>query len=352
MHVGVAIDGSEGLDWDEQRQLARDAVELGVRSMWTPGFGGHDPFQRCGQWHFATLGHVPGLAVGVSVVSAPLWHPLPLAVAAAALSDMTNGRFLLGLGPSAISSTSYRRMMGVSYHHPLTLMREYVCVLRQLLSGEPVNFHGEAIDLEGAALGFTPAPVPIHLGGMAENLLRLAGEIADGASLNWCSPERVRWSRDRVDEGARAAGREPSSIILSSHIRVCVDEDPEVARLALAEAVSHYAIADPGESKTTSYRGQFARMGFDDVLTELEARRDMGESVKRICASIPTEMLDEVGCYGTPEDIAPKFARFARGVDIPIIRVVVPRPGLASVRSVVRSCRPEIVEPLMDRTDE
>ena len=348
MQIGIAIDGSVGLNWDEQRQLARDAVELGYDSMWTPGFGGRDPFQKCSQWSAATQDLRPGgIGVGTSVVSVPLWHPMTLAVAAAAMADVSQGQFVLGIGPSAIASANYRSMMGVPYVAPLTLMREYVAVLRRLLAGERVSFQGEAVQLNGAGLGFAPAPVRIQLGGMAQNLLQLAGEIADGATLNWCSAERVRWSREQVDTGAIRAGRDPSTVTMSGHIRVSVDDDPKVARRALAVSVSHYALADPGESTTASYRGQFARMGYDALLTELEARRDAGASEEEICAAFPNEMLETVGCYGTPADIGPKFAKLAAGLDVPIVRIVNPRPGLAGARAVIEACRPEAIAPLM-----
>jgi alkanesulfonate monooxygenase SsuD/methylene tetrahydromethanopterin reductase-like flavin-dependent oxidoreductase (luciferase family) len=264
-------------------------------------------------------------------------------VIAAALADASKGHFTLGIGPSAINSAAYRKRLGVNNHPPLALMREYFAVLRPLLAGESVNFDGEVVKLSGASLGFKPPRVPLHLGAMAENLLRLAGEIADGATLNWCSAERHRWSRERVEKGARAAGRIPSSVILSSHIRVCVDDDVEVARRGLANAVSHYALVEPGESTTTSYRGQFGRMGFDEILTDLEARRDAGEPMEKIIDAIPDQILDVVGCYGTPDMVGPQFARLAAGVDIPIVRVVNPRPGLEGARAVIRACRPEVI---------
>jgi 5,10-methylenetetrahydromethanopterin reductase len=343
MKLGIGLDGSDGMTWDEQRQLAREAAALGYHSMWTPGFGGRDPFQRCGQWNAATRGTSGGIHVGTSVVSVPLWHPMTLAVAAAAVSDATGGRLILGIGPSAITSAAYRKKLGVNYARPLALMREYVAALRGLLDGQSVYLQGDVVKLDGAALGFTPPPVPIQIGGMADNLLRLAGEIADGATLNWCSPERIRWSRDRVNEGALAAGRNPSTVTLSSHIRVSVDEDRDLARRALATSVSHYALAEPGESKTTIYRGQFARMGYDELLLELEERRDAGESMESICERFPEEMLSTVGCYGTPEEIAAKVAPFTEGVDIPIIRVVTTKPGIDNVRSIITACRPDVL---------
>ena len=80
-------------------------------------------------------------------------------------------------------------------------------------------------------------------------MLSLAGEAADGAALNWCTPEQVAVSRATVTKGAQAAGRDPSEITMIEYIRICVDDDVDAARRAYTKALMGYALAPPGANK-------------------------------------------------------------------------------------------------------
>jgi alkanesulfonate monooxygenase SsuD/methylene tetrahydromethanopterin reductase-like flavin-dependent oxidoreductase (luciferase family) len=172
-------------------------------------------------------------------------------------------------------------------------------------------------------------------------MLRLAGRRYDGAALNWCTSEHVRWSRERVVAGARAARRDPSSIRLHEYVRVCVDEDERAARIAFARMVLTYALARPDTDKTKGYRGHFARMGFADALTDLESRRANGASEDELARIVPVELLRRVGYWGRPEDARPAFLRLAEGLDIAVVRLVPARTNdLAAARLAMRACSP------------
>ena len=133
---------------------------------------------------------------------------------------------------------------------------------------------------------------------MGPRMLRLAGELANGVTPNWSSPEQIAWMRERVDAAARAAGREPSEVPFAQYIRVCVDEDEDAARRAFGIQVLRYAMARPGQPKTLGYRAHFGRMGFEDVLTKLEARRDGGADLPDLVDEVPVELLRTVGYFG------------------------------------------------------
>src|SRR6185437_2050836 len=194
---------------------------------------------------------------------------------------------------------------------------------------ERVDYTGRTVTLKGVQLDWTweRPHVPVMLGALGPQMLRLAGEAADGAALNWCTPEQIAWSRERVAEGARKAGRDPSAIQMVEYIRICVDEDEDAARRAFTRAVMGYALARPGVNKDLSYPGHFARMGFGEALTELEERRDRGASQDEIVEAFPRDLLRKVGYYGPAAGAAAAFRQLALGLDVAIVRVVGTRRG-------------------------
>ena len=74
--------------------------------------------------------------------------------------------------------------------------------LRALLAGEHLDYEGPVVRLHGVSPGRQLPPAPVVLGALGPRMLRLAGEMADGAALNWCTPEQVAWSREQVAAGA------------------------------------------------------------------------------------------------------------------------------------------------------
>jgi 5,10-methylenetetrahydromethanopterin reductase len=344
VEIGVGLDRRLGLTFAELRSLAREAVRLGYESAWTTSNVYEDAFQTCTQWSVATLDLAEGgIKTGIGVVPVPLWTPISLAIISGTLSKATGGRFTLGLGAGNIRSPSYRRAHGLAEHGPIALMRDYLTVLRQLLSGQVVDYDGRTLQLHGARLEIRAPAVPLYVGALGPQMLRLTGELADGASLNWCTPEQVAWSRERVAEGARAAGRDPRDITMAAYIRVCVDEDADAARRGLTRALMRYALVEPGAPTETGYRQHFGRLGFEEALAELDARRARGASDDEIVDAFPTDLVRQVGYYGPPAGAAAGIRRLSGGLDLAIVRIIAARPGVEHVLATMRACRPELV---------
>ncbi len=344
MEIGIGLDLTPRITYAEQREAIAEAVRLGYASAWTPAGFAPDAFHTCVQWTEAadTAGDA-NFKTGISVVPVPLWTVPSLASVAATTGQLASGRFSLGIGTGSITSAPYRESFGLPAYPPIALMRDYLVTLRKLLAGERVDYTGRTVTLKGVQLDWPweRPHVPVMLGALGPQMLRLAGAAADGAALNWCTPEQIAWSRERVVEGATQAGRDPADIQIVEYIRVCVDEDEDTARRALTRAIMGYALARPSASKEQGYRAHFARMGFDDALTDLEARRESGASNDEVVEAFPRDLLQMVGYYGPAADAAAAFRRLAVGLDVALVRIVPARPGLASVLSTIRACRPE-----------
>lgn len=343
MKAGVGIDARLGLTREQQRILVLEAATLGFESLWTPaGLTGRSIFHTCREWWEASNEIVSGgLTVGTSVLPVPGWSVPPLAAEAATLNEVTGGKFILGIGLGAYPAQSLRDSLGLPLVPPLDLARDYLQPLAALLHGERVNFVGHTVTVRGMQIDVNGPSTPVYLAAMGPKMLALAGELADGVLPNWSSPEEIARMRPHVAEGAERVGRAASSVPFSQYIRVCVDDDVDAARRTFAAQVLGYALARPGQPKNLGYRAHFARMGFDDVLTALEAKRDAGEPISSLVDEVPTELLSKVGYFGNAEGAPDAFRRLARGLDEAMVRILTVRQG--DLEACVRTVR--VLEP-------
>ena len=302
MEIGLGIDSRFALSEDDQRALAHEAAALGYTSMWTPIGATREPFDVCATWT-----QWSGLPAGIAVAALSSWSLDDLVAVTAETVERCKRRFTLGIGAGRLVNA------------PIRAMREAIDALRLRLPG-----------------------VPIYLGALGPQMLRLAGQRYDGAALNWCSTEQVGWSRERVAAGARAAGRDPVDVKIHEYIRVCVDEDEQAARIAFAKMVMSYALARPGADNTKGYRAHFARMGFDEALKDLESRRETGTSEDELARIFPVDLLRRVGYWGKPDGAREAFLRLAQRLDTAVVRLVPARRNdLEAARLAMRACAPK-----------
>ncbi|HUZ22698.1 MAG TPA: LLM class flavin-dependent oxidoreductase [Streptosporangiaceae bacterium] len=338
MMIGVGLDARLGLPFGQLREVAREAERFGFESLWTPAGTVPDAFHVCAAWSGDTA-----LRTGISVVpAARMWTPLALAAQAATVAQLSAGRFVLGLGTGGYGP-SFWDSVGLP-NRPIAVMRDYVTAVRALLSGETVTSDGPAFALRSVSLGVRNLPpAPVYLAALGPQMLRLAGEVADGALLNWATPERIAASRTFLAQGAARAGRDPGGITVTMYVRVCIDDDVAAARRAFGAQVLGYAMGRPGTPLDAGYRGLFAQMGFDEALRELEGRRDRGAALADLVDAAPDELLHAVGYYGPAAGAPAAFARLSAGLDETIVRIITARPGPEPVIEAMAALTPSAI---------
>ena len=351
MEIGIGLDATLNLSFADQAIVSQEAARLGYTSIWTPESTGQDSFQLCSQRWAASSQVVPeGLTTGIGVSPVLYRTPIAFAMSGGTVSQLTGGRFIMGLGAGGAYRPRTRQTLGLPRLSTLALMRDYLTTVRRLVAGEEVTYQGEVVSLQGVKLAISPAPrTPVYLGALGPEMLRLAGELADGVCLNWCAPEQIAWSRERIAEGAMRIHRDPAQIQVVEYIRVCVDPDVEVARRAFARSTMGYALGQwipTARERQWGYRAHFERMGYTAVLAELDHMRQRGATPDEVADAFPPELLKHVGYYGTPEGAATAFRHLAAGLDVALVRVVAARPGIASVLTALHACRPTLVNPL------
>src|SRR5438552_6346909 len=173
---GLAVSlAPSGLSFYDNIAFAKEAEELGYDSAWVPEVGGNDAF---------ALGSAVGVAtgrirIGTAVVPMNIRGPAMPAMAASTMNAMSQGRAVCGIGVSSPQIVS--DWNGASYDRPLKRARETIDVLRMMFAGDKVTYTGETLNVNGFRMLPGPRrPIPIYLGALNKQMLRLAGAHADG----------------------------------------------------------------------------------------------------------------------------------------------------------------------------
>jgi alkanesulfonate monooxygenase SsuD/methylene tetrahydromethanopterin reductase-like flavin-dependent oxidoreductase (luciferase family) len=178
----------------QQLQLAREAVEDGVEELWL----WEDCFLHGGPSSAAAiLASTQHLRVGIGLMPVPLRNPALTAMEIATLAGLFPGRFLPALGHGV---PGWMAQVGAGVDSPMSLLREHVTAVRDLLHGKTVTTAGRHVSLSGVALEQPPLVVPpLLIGAHGVRTLALAGEIADGVLLDsHVTPRDVRSARATV----------------------------------------------------------------------------------------------------------------------------------------------------------
>jgi alkanesulfonate monooxygenase SsuD/methylene tetrahydromethanopterin reductase-like flavin-dependent oxidoreductase (luciferase family) len=338
MEIDVGHD-AVGVPRETEFEVAASAARLGYTRIWTGSLG--DPFQVCAlRWAAANAASPGGIGAAIGVLPVGPRSPADLAGSAAMLSELTAGRFVLGLGVGSAYRVDYRRTWGIGESSPLALARAYITTTRALLAGDVVTFTGSGIDYHHARLPTRPIPTPVFVGAVGPEMVRLGGELADGVYLSWCTPDQVTESRTRMAEGAARSGRDSRDVTLAASVRVSVDEDPDLARRALAESLLPYVYGWDA-TPPAPFRAGFERMGFAAELAQLDRLKAQGLTRTDLIEAFPDRMLQGLGYFGRPEGAADAVRLFAAGADIAVVRLVPARSGVESLRAILDACAPD-----------
>lgn len=213
-----------------------EAEALGLATVWMPhisarGFDALTTLALAGT-------RTRTIELGTWVVPTFPRHPAALAQQALTAQVASGGRLTLGIGLS--HRVTMEGVFGFDFSRPVRHLREYLTCLRGLLAGQTVTFEGEEFHIRGFQLtvpGATPPPVVVAA--LGPQLLRLAGQLADGTVI-WMGGPRYLTEHvvPTIGEAARAAGRPAPRVQVS--VPVCVTDRPEAVRAAAAQAFARY----------------------------------------------------------------------------------------------------------------
>lgn len=234
------------------------------------------------------------------------------------LDDLAPGRILCGIGawwdPLA-------KNVGIDRKKPLTAMRETIYVLRKLLNMEKVTFQGEFVQVNSIELDVVHGrrekrDVPIMIGATGDQMMKLTGEISDGAVLNYCvPPEYTLKAIELLDEGAKNAGRRVEDLDTPQLIVCSVDHDRENAIDTTRELLTQYLAQQPHIAKASGVSQEIVSriqsiLGWPATYEQIQKAKHL----------VPDELIDRITASGTPDEARAKVSEYVKnGCSCPIL---------------------------------
>ena len=224
--------------------LAERAEGLGFDSVWVGDSilarPRHEPLTLLA----AVAARTRRVELGTAVLLPALRNPVVLAHGVATLDQISEGRFILGVGIASDLPNIRAELVacGVPFEKRIGRMLEGLRLARELWSGQPVSWNGRWV-VEEATLG--PAPCrpggpPIWIGGMVRASLERVGRLYDGWFPN--APDPARWQAQwaEIREIAQAAGRDPGRLTGAVYLTLTIDEDKNAAEARMNAFMEGY----------------------------------------------------------------------------------------------------------------
>jgi len=309
--VGIEPQGASVRDMGE---IAAAADAAGLDAAWTP-----ELYNRSATITLAEMAHrTERCRVGTAIAYGVGRTPLVLAAEARDLDEISDGRFVLGLGNGT------KRMIsdwhGADPDAPAVRMEELVTLVRALWDVHETG----AVDHEGRfyRLRFRPtgeliaprtARLPIYTAGVNPRMVETAGRVADGLlGHTLFTPEHVEAViRPAIAKGADRAGRDVADIAVASLVFAAVHEDAEVARREVAAQIAFYASAK-------TYGPLLEAIGFGAVGAAIRDAFAHGDHAAMV-AAVPDAMVDALAVAGTPADVRDQLRRYEGVLDHAIL---------------------------------
>ena len=324
MRIGVSLLYPPWRQLPEQLAIARQADELGLDSVWVPEGYGQEAVALLGALSVTTQ----QIALGAGIMQIPARQPTAAAMAAATLDRLSGGRLRLGFGLSGPQVSE--GWFGVPFTSALGRTREYLEIVRQALTCEPVDYDGRHWTLplseggrrQGKAIKLLTPPVqeriPIYLGVGGEQTTRQAGQIADGWTPFLFSPEHAELLTKPLLEGIERAGRSRGEVQVAPLVAAAIDDDMDQARAAVRPLVALY-LGGMGSREKNFYVDLAVRYGHGSA-ARLCQERFLGGDRAGATDAIDDELLDLVALAATPDTLNARLQSYERaGVDLLIV---------------------------------
>ena len=244
--------------------------------------------------------------IGSSIINIYSRSPSLIAMGAATVDTISNKRLVLGLGTS--SQPLVEDFHGDKFERPLKRMKEYVEIIRLILSGKTVNYSGEIFSLKNFSLLIKPPRdrIPIYLAAVNQKMVELTWKIADGVIFYLRPKSEIKTTLAKMQNQKK--------IDASLQIITCVNEDSEKAMVRAKKTLAFYV------SVGKIYREFLASNGFENETKNIFEEYEKN-GLKSNYELVPESVVSELCIAGTPDECKTQLLQFREtGIDSPIIQ--------------------------------
>ncbi len=279
----------------------------------------HDPFVASA----LALDATTTLGVRTSMALAFVRSPMATAMSSWELAHLSGGRFDLGLGSQVRANIEER--YGMAFDRPVARLRDHVLAVRACFeafaSGEPLDHRGPFHRLTRLQPDFRPAPLgdgvrrpEVWMGAVGSQMVRLAGELADGVVTHPTNSHPADLAARLVpalEDGARRTDRPTPPLVVSPMVVTGADPTAlEASREAIRQRLAFLY-------STPAYAPTLERLGLGAVGPSLR-RLVRDEAWDRLVDHLPDQVLDQLVLVGTwneiPSLVHDRYGRWADGI--------------------------------------
>jgi coenzyme F420-dependent glucose-6-phosphate dehydrogenase len=275
---------------------AVEAEEAGFDSVWVSDHfqpwrhtDGHAP--QVFAWLGAVGERTRRVTLGTSVLTPTFrYEPAVVAQAFGTLGSLNPGRFILGVGSGeSLNEVAVTAKEWPEAKERLGRLREAVALIKQLWSEDLVSFEGQYYHTKNATIYDKPEqPIPIYISAGGPVAAKFAGRAGDGFICT--SGKGMDLYQEKllpaVEEGARAAHKDPDTVERTLEVKVSFDTDRD---RAMTDTRIWAALALPAEDKVAIHDAR-------EMEKKAEAVADQAHR-RWLVSSDPEEHMEQLRPY-------------------------------------------------------
>jgi len=273
-----------------------------VDTIWIPETWGMENFSMLS----AVCNKTTTQKIGSSIINIYSRSPAVIAMGAATVDTLSNGRLILGLGTSSLSVVE--TFHGYKFEKPVQRMKEYVEIIRLALSGKQVNFIGKIFELKNFTLLIKTkrTSIPIYLAAVNHKLVDLTWSIGDGVIFYLRPLNEMKETITKMQSKKK--------IDVTCQIITSIAEDSDIAIERAKKTLAFYV------SVGKIYREFLAKNGFKNETFNIfnEFKKSGFKSNHEL---VTDSMLQSLCIAGNSDECKKQLQNFREtGIDLPIIQ--------------------------------
>ena len=244
--------------------------------------------------------------LGSSILNIFSRSPASIAMGAATIDTLSQGRLILGLGTSSMPIVE--NFHGYVFEKPVQRMREYVEIIRLVTSGKKINYSGKIFSLKDFTLLIKPyrESIPIYMAAVNQKMVDLTWELGEGVIFYLRPLDEMKKTIEKMQRKKK--------IDVTCQIITSVSEDPDLAIERAKKTLAFYI------SVGKIYREFLARNGFKSETDEIfEEYKKLG--FKTSHNLVTDSMMKQLCIAGAPDECKSQLKKFYNaGVELPIVQ--------------------------------